>query len=152
MPDEPRPHDEPATPPEPDPGPEPTRELPAEAATPAAGPVTPEPAKPGKAAQFFGHRATQLVGAGLAGLLIGGGIAIAFLADDDRDDHPFQTIMRGDDGDRPEFRDMPWRHGGPDQHMKQREFREKVLPRLREWIPEHHHDEDGNVVPGEPTK
>ncbi len=48
---------------------------------------SPAPREPGRVREFFGHRATQLVGVGLAGLLIGGG-AVAL----------HDTVGRGDQG------------------------------------------------------
>ncbi len=61
----------------------PTTEIPANQppSPPPARATPPAAGEPGRARQFFGRRVVQLVGAGLAGLLIGGG-AVALL---DRD-------------------------------------------------------------------
>lgn len=138
MPEEPKPSESAPEPSKPEPQaqtpPETTTELPAESSPPQRSAPR----------RFVAHRATQLVAAGVVGLLVGGGaVGLIDVADDDRERAP-DTAFRGDyePGDRAYprhprmWRDnvKPWREegslrGGP----------------LREH---HHDDEDGRVVPG----
>jgi hypothetical protein len=157
MPENPTPPDRPASG---DLPPETPREAPGTPPEPPRTPVDetatfdttpPEPARDeGRARRFVGHRATPIVAAGLAGLLIGGGTMalIAYTGDDDR--RPRAEVFRdGDDGpyfDRrgPMMRDMPMRPWRERDALKdQLKERLKNMP-----VPEHHHDEDGNMVPG----
>lgn len=135
---------------------------------PASGDLPPEPApaeqtsadetvvmaqepparEPGRFRQAASHRATPIVAAALAGVLVGGGVMalIAYTGDDrdDRDDRRIHGEMfRGDrDGffeRAPMDRKMhPWRG----------DMRERMRDRFQQMpIPDHRHDEDGNVIP-----
>jgi len=76
---------------------EPAAAAPEPAAHPQAGPVPPpqpawgvpaQPRQPGGFRRFVGHRATQLVGVGLLGVLVGGGIVGTIAAVNHHDGRP----------------------------------------------------------------
>lgn len=164
MPDNPTDPDRPASgelPPEP-PRADDTAILPPEEPPPAAPPQ--EPREPSRFRRAAGSKTAALVAAGLAGVLIGAGTMalIAFTGDDDRDDRRSRAEMFRD-GDGPYFdkrgpmmREMrPWR--GNAEPMEPGERGEKFKQRLRDLLTdpqlrEHHHDEDGNMVPGPAPK
>lgn len=147
MPEEPKPgdeagkrseqvHQEQAPPPKAD------QQQPAQAPAPntaeATAALPAEEGRPGRARRVVRHPVTHLVAAGLVGILIGGG-AVALLDDAYRGDREparaaFEDERRPGEGFRmhPRFTDegKGW-HGGP----------------LRR-IPEHHHGENGEVIPG----
>lgn len=133
---EPSEEERPATPPPP---PQPDQE--ATAVLPETGDAGPRPE--GRVRQFVGHRATQIVAAGIAGLLIGGG-AVALLDRDHRDRHFPRGAYSYGQFDRGE--------GPPRLHprfLEERgELREKIRDKLERKIPQHHHGEDGEVIPG----
>lgn len=160
MPDNPTHPDQPASgelPPEP-PRADDTAVLPPEEPPPAAPPQ--EPQEPSRFRRAAGSKTAALVAAGMAGVLIGAGTMalIAFTGDDDRDDRsPRAEMFRHGDGpyfDKrgPKMREMrPW-HGNLEQ-MEPGERGEKFKERLRDLLTdpqlrEHHHDQDGNMVPG----
>lgn len=105
------------------------------------------PRSDGRARRFVGHRATQLVAAGIAGLLIGGGTVALLDRDDDRH-FPRDATMRGG-SDRGEF----GQRVHPRMWEERGEFRDRMRDKLERKIPEHHHGEDGEIIPGPaPTK
>lgn len=98
-------------------------EKPAEATaeTPAAAPTGPPPAAPpvqpprkGGFRRFAGHRATQLVGVGLIGFILGGGVIGTAVGLASRDG--------GRHGDRPGI--SREHRGGPDARGPHRDFRD----------------------------
>lgn len=120
-----------------------TRVLPADEAP------TSSSAEPGKVRRFAGHRATQLVGAGLVGLLIGGG-AVALFDRDDRERDFGRGAFAGRMEERMEDRFEDGR-GGPFMRGEHPpgQWKDRVRDRMaKRMIPEHHHNEDGEVVPG----
>ncbi|MBM7862701.1 hypothetical protein [Lentzea nigeriaca] len=103
------------------PGPQPAAEQPAAAgpqapaAPQAAAQVPPPaaPAPPGRVRRFAGHRATQLVAAGLLGLILGGGIVGAIAAN--RFDHrgPGHVRVHDRGPDRGDHRGDRFEQRGP---------------------------------------
>lgn len=123
-----------------------------------------EPQEPSRFGRAAGSKTTALVAAGLAGVLIGAGTMalIAFTGDDDRDDRddrPARAEMyrHGDgpyfDKRGPMMREMrPWRGDLEPLEpgvMPGERFKDRVRDLLKgQMVPDHHHDEDGNMVPG----
>lgn len=123
----------------------------------AQEPPAREPRKPGRFRQAASHRATPIVAAALAGVLVGGGVmALIAYTGDDRDDRRIHgetfrgEMFRGDRddffGDRDDFFERgPMR---PEIHPWRGDMRERMQDRFRQMpIPDHRHDEDGNVIP-----
>lgn len=143
---------EPVDPADPPPPAEETVTMPQEPAAPAAAPTGPT-----RFRRAASHRATPIVAAALAGVLVGGGVMalIAYTGDGrDRDDRPARAEM---------FRDGPRGGGfggfgerGPMMRQDLRgelepwrqDLRDRFQQRFEQLpVPPHQHDEDGNVIP-----
>ncbi|MGH3434700.1 MAG: hypothetical protein ACRDQB_17880 [Thermocrispum sp.] len=139
------PPERPAAQPPPPPRADETSEL----AEPApAGPPGPTPA--GRTRRIASHRATPIAAAALAGVLVGGGVMalIAYTGDDDdRDGRPGRVEMFRD-GPRSLFDDDRPRRADPLRKHERGWIHERLKDRLERMpIPDHRHDEDGNVIP-----